>query len=103
MTRLFMQSLAAYDPPLEASRLTQPLLILQGTTDVQVIERDAELLAEAQPKATVVRLPDVNHVLKVVPSLDLQVQSASYRDPSLPLAAGVVPAIVDWLARIDRY
>ena len=40
-----------YDPAKEISKLTMPVLIVQGTTDIQVSEKDAKLLAEANKKA----------------------------------------------------
>ena len=95
--RNFLRSWAAYDPQGEARIFTGPLLILQGTTDVQVTMQDAELLHGAQPSATLVRLEGVNHVLKSIESTDLQAQMETYRDPSMPLAASVVPAIARWI------
>jgi pimeloyl-ACP methyl ester carboxylesterase len=102
MYRNFMRSMAAYDPPKEASRLTLPLLIIMGTTDIQVSTRDAELLTAAQPRATYVALENVNHVLKIMPSMSLADQRATYNDPTLPLAPTIVPAIADWIAKLPR-
>lgn len=85
------------NPPGEARRFAGPLLILYGTPDVQTTVRDAELLFAAQPRATLLRLEDVNHVLKSIESMDLQAQMKTYRDPSMPLAATVVPAIARWI------
>lgn len=95
--RNFLRSWAAYDPASEARRFTGPLLILQGTTDVQVTMGDAESLHAAQPGSTLVRLEGVNHVLKSIASTDLQAQVETYRDPSMPLAASVVPTIARWI------
>ncbi|HJR53376.1 MAG TPA: alpha/beta hydrolase [Gemmatimonadota bacterium] len=100
--RNFMRSMAAYDPTGEVRRFTGPLLILQGTTDVQVTMLDAELLHAAQPGSTLVRLEDVNHVLKSIATSDLQAQVETYRDPSMPLAGSVVPAIAGWIDDLDR-
>ena len=97
--RNFLRSLAAYDPPDEARRFSGRLLILQGTTDVQLTVRDAELLLAAQPRATLLRLEGVNHVLKSIETMDLQAQLKTYRDPAPPLAASVVPAIAEWIRR----
>ena len=102
MYRNFLRSLAAYDPPGEARRFSGRLLILQGTTDVQVTLQDAELIQAAQPRATLVRLEGVNHVLKSIETMDLQTQMKTYRDPALPLAAPVVPAIVRWIENVPR-
>ena len=59
--------------------------------------QDAELLHAAQPRATLVRLQDVNHALKPIASTDLRAQMETYRDSSLPLADSVAPAIARWL------
>lgn len=82
-----------YDPAKAIAALTVPVAILQGTTDIQVGVADAERLAAAQPKAKLVVVEGMNHVLKSVPA-DLKQQMASYSDPSLPLAKEVVPTIV---------
>jgi hypothetical protein len=100
--RNFLRSLAAYDPPGEAHRFSGRLLILQGTTDVQVTLQDAELLQAAQPRATLLRLEGVNHVLKSIETMDLQAQMKTYRDPAMPLAASVVPAIAGWIGTLPR-
>lgn len=102
MARNFLRSLAAYDPPDEARRFSGRLLILQGTTDVQLTLRDAELLQAAQPRATLLRLEGVNHVLKSIETMDLQAQMKTYRDPAMPLAASVVPAIAGWIGTLPR-
>lgn len=41
-----------------------PVLILQGDSDIQVKVKDAECLKEAQPKAELVIIPQMNHILK---------------------------------------
>jgi uncharacterized protein len=100
--RNYVRSMVAYDPQEEVRRLRAPLLIVQGTTDVQTTIADAKLLASAQPAATLVVLDGVNHVLKLVPTTDLALQTASYRDPRMPLAPGVADAIVRWASTIGH-
>ena len=81
-----------YDPAREIARLKMPVLILQGTTDIQVSVGDAELLAKANPAAKLVLIEGMNHVLKEVPA-EREKQLASYSDPSLPLAGKLVDEI----------
>ena len=100
--RNFMRSMVAYDPQDEVRRLRAPLLIVQGTTDVQTTMSDAKLLAAAQPAAKLVVLDGVNHVLKSVATTDLTLQLASYRDPRMPLAPGVADAIVRWASVLQH-
>lgn len=70
-----------------------PTLILNGRSDLQTPDTDAEALAEARPDATLVLLGGVNHVLKEVPDDDRASNIATYTDPDLPLAPGVADAI----------
>jgi len=96
-TANFLRSFAAYDPPAEVRRFTGPLLIMHGATDIQTTMEDARILAAAQPRATLVELPGVNHVLKEIESTSPQQQLASYRDPHMPLAPSVATAVVKWI------
>jgi fermentation-respiration switch protein FrsA (DUF1100 family) len=81
-----------YDPAREIARLNMPVLILQGTTDIQVSVADAKLLAKANPAAKLVVIEGMNHVLKEVPAARDK-QLAPYGDPSPPLARGLVSEI----------
>jgi pimeloyl-ACP methyl ester carboxylesterase len=83
-----------YDPVKAIAALDVPVLVIQGTTDVQVSADDAKRLAGANPKARLLLVEGMNHVLKDIP-LDRQAQMESYNNPKLPLAAPVIPAIVD--------
>lgn len=69
-----------------------PILILQGDADVQVSVADANLLKAANPAATLMILPGVNHTMRLG-TRDMRETRASYADPSLSLAPGVVDAI----------
>lgn len=73
-----------YDPAAEISKLTMPVLILQGTTDVQVSVDDAKLLAAALPSAKLVLVDGMNHILKQADA-DFQKNIATYNMPALPL------------------
>jgi len=87
----------SYDPNQVLSGYSEPVLLLQGLRDIQVGEGDARLLKQAVPKANLVLLPNVNHVLKSVTSDDRSVNVATYTDPSLPLALGVIDAIAGFV------
>lgn len=94
----FLISVFSYDPVQLLSGFSKPVLILQGQRDIQVHEADARILKSADPRATLVLLPDVNHVLKSVSSEDLSANIAAYSNASLPLAAGIIDAIAGFLA-----
>src|SRR5213596_29397 len=60
----FMKSLAAFDPPAAIRAVRQPVLIVQGSRDLQVTVADAERLHAARPDAQFIVVPLANHVLK---------------------------------------
>lgn len=86
------------DPPAVLAAVKAPVLILQGDNDIQVSVTDARRLAAARPDAKLVILPGVNHVLKAAPA-DRAGNVATYADPTLPLAPGVIEAIGDFVSR----
>lgn len=95
----FLIDLFSRHPQAMIATVRKPLLILQGERDLQVEPEEARRLSAANPNATLVLLPDTNHVLKSVRSDSLQENMAAYSDASLPLAPGVVAAIKQFLAR----
>src|SRR5918993_108892 len=60
-----LMDLFAENPAALAAKLDLPLLIVQGDNDIQVTVEDAKALVVAQPRAELVILPGVNHMLKV--------------------------------------
>ena len=52
-----------HDPAKLAASLNVPLLVILGERDIQVSIADAKTLAAAQPKAKLVVIPAMNHVL----------------------------------------
>lgn len=88
----------SYDPAKLIATYKGPVLILQGERDIQIDVLDAKLLKAADDGAKLVLLPDTNHVLKTVTSDDRHANVATYGDPSLPLAPGVVDAVASFVA-----
>jgi pimeloyl-ACP methyl ester carboxylesterase len=95
----FLINAFTYDPPRLLADYRKPVLVLQGKRDIQVGEADALLLKQATPHATLVLLPNVNHVLKTVASDDVRVNVATYADPGLPLAAEIGSTVADFITR----
>ncbi len=75
-----------------------PVLILNGSADLQTPAADARELANVRPDATLVIVERANHVLKQVPDDTSAANLATYADPDLPLAPGVVDAITQFVA-----
>jgi len=97
VNQTFMRSWAAFDPPAAIRAVRQPVLIVQGETDLQASVADAERLHAARPDARLVLVPEVNHVLKHVTDRTLAGQMATYTDPSIPIVPEVVAAIAGWI------
>jgi uncharacterized protein len=92
----YMISWIKYDPAKEIGKLKIPVLIIQGTTDLQVTVNDSKLLASAKPDAKLFIIENMNHVLKESDS-DIKKNMATYTDPGLPLKSGLTDYIVDFI------
>jgi RND family efflux transporter MFP subunit len=86
-----------YDPTKEIATLTMPALVVQGTSDIQIPESDAKLLAAAMKEKRVFIKEGMNHLLKMAATEDEQ--KAAYSDPSLPLAPGLVDHLAEFLGK----
>jgi pimeloyl-ACP methyl ester carboxylesterase len=88
----YLTSWFALDPSIEIAKLDVPVLIIQGSTDVQVKVEDANRLGSAKPGAKVVIVEGMNHVLKTAQGSIAQ-QMPSYSDPDLPVVPQVLTEI----------
>ncbi|KAF1366688.1 alpha/beta hydrolase [Yokenella regensburgei] len=93
----FLINAFSYNPCQLISTISKPVLVLQGQRDLQVEETDARLLKAANPQASLVILPNMNHVMKEVISDDCKVNIASYAEPARPLAPGLIDSIEHFL------
>jgi pimeloyl-ACP methyl ester carboxylesterase len=91
----FLISKFRYDPAQELARLDMPVLIVQGTTDVQTAVEDARVLAAAKKDAKLLIIDGMNHTLKKA-STQAE-QTKTYFDPSLPLAPNLSEGIATFL------
>lgn len=92
----YMVSWFRYDPGQSIAASSVPVLIVQGTTDVQVAVSEADLLKKARPQAQLTIIPGMNHVLKLVAAGEGP-PFASYSDSALPLAPALTTAVVDFM------
>jgi alpha-beta hydrolase superfamily lysophospholipase len=81
----YMMSWMKYDPAVEISKLKIPIVIIQGTTDIQVQVQDAELLHAASLGSRYILIEEMNHIFKIAPS-DRTKNIETYNKPELPLA-----------------
>lgn len=95
----YMISWFKYDPAHEVARLKIPVMVAQGTTDIQSSVEEAKLLQRAQPLAKLLLVEGMNHVLKNV-SGDLPKQIPSYSDSTLPVVPELVEAISKFIKTV---
>ena len=89
-----------YDPARELSRLAVPILIVQGTTDIQVGLSDAEGLLKANKRARLLLIEGMNHVLKIVTN-QAELQVKSYSDPGLPIAPELTEKVAGFIKELE--
>jgi pimeloyl-ACP methyl ester carboxylesterase len=94
----YMISWMKYVPTKQIAALRMPVLIVQGTTDIQVGVAQAQALKAARPDAQLLVIEGMNHVLKAVPA-DVPNPIASYADPALPLHPKLAPALIAFLGK----
>lgn len=92
----YLISWFAYEPAREIARLRVPVLIVQGTTDMQAGPAEAEALMAAAPHAELARIEGMNHVLKLVEG-DRARQIASYSDRTLPVAPELMERVTNFI------
>lgn len=92
----YMISWFHYDPQTEIKKLTIPVLILQGTNDLQITETDANLLAEANKKARLTLIKNMNHIFRIVEG-DKKENLATYITPTLPISEELVSSITEFV------
>ncbi|MUP46366.1 alpha/beta hydrolase [Gramella sp. BOM4] len=97
----YMNNWMKYDPATEISKLEIPVLIINGTSDIQVPEKEARLLKEAKPAAELVILDKMNHIFREIESEDRLVNTKSYNEPNRPLHPELVPVISDFVKELE--
>ncbi len=89
----YLASWFKYTPAVEIAKLEIPVMIVQGTHDIQTSMDDAHNLSSALKSARLLEIQGMNHVLKNTPAGRAE-QMPSYSDPSIP----VVPQLLDEMA-----
>lgn len=96
----FLISWMKYDPGTEAANLKVPLLIVNGTTDLQVQVSEAKILKEKQPAGELVIIKNMNHVLKFTKETQMGPQLELYADPDAPLHKKLAKPVIGFLEAI---
>jgi pimeloyl-ACP methyl ester carboxylesterase len=96
----YLMSWCRYNPARVIKIIKIPILIIQGTTDLQVTVADADKLKKAKSDATLNIIPGMNHVLKEAPE-DRDKNLATYSNPTLPLKAELMPDIIAFINKLN--
>ncbi len=94
----YLISWLAMDPAALTAGYDGPVMVGSGTTDIQTPVVEAEALAAARAGVHLVLWEGVNHLLKLAPA-DRAGNIATYSDPTLPLAPGVVDDVAGFILR----
>lgn len=89
----FIISLIKNNPQEEIKKLKIPVFIINGTSDLQISEAEAELLKQAKPEAQYLIIEKMNHVLKEVNNINEN--QKAYTNPNLP----VMPELIEQISK----
>lgn len=92
----FMMNWMKYNPTDVIQNLQIPILIINGTKDLQVSVNEAQLLKEANNKAELKIIENMNHVLFEIKGDDLE-NSKSYNESSRPISKELIESIVTFI------
>lgn len=95
----YMKSWMKYDPAAEIAELDVPILIINGSFDLQVDVIDAEILHEAASGSKLVIPEKMNHIFRKIEGMELE-NTKAYNEPNRPLHPNLIPALVDFIKEI---
>lgn len=91
----FMMNWMQYNPQDVIKSLDMPILIINGTKDLQVSVEEANLLKAASQHANLKIVDKMNHVLFIIEGDDLE-NAKSYNESARSLSQDVITAILDF-------
>jgi pimeloyl-ACP methyl ester carboxylesterase len=92
----FIMNWMQYDPQAIIKDLKIPILIINGSKDIQVPVSYANFLKQGNPKAELVIIDKMNHILVPIEGDNLD-NTKAYNEPLRELSKELVPAIVAFL------
>lgn len=95
-TQPFMMSWMSYNPQKEIQDLDIPILIINGTKDLQVSEEEANLLHSANSNSTLKIIEKMNHILVPIEGDTLE-NSKSYNESQRKLSEELIKDIVSFI------
>ena len=93
----FFKSWMKYNPSEEIKKLEIPVLIINGTKDLQVTIEDAKTLHKSSLKSELVIIENMNHVLKHIDEDDNNMKS--YFSADFPLSDKLIKTVVTFVKK----
>ena len=97
----YMYSWMQYDPSKEIEDLDIPLLIVNGSADIQVEVEQANMLKAANENAQLVILENMNHIFREIKTDDRLVNTKAYNEPNRPLHPELIPVITEFIKELE--
>ncbi len=95
----FIISWVKYSPTKEISKLKIPVLIINGTKDLQVPVNDAKLLHQAAVNSKIEIIENMNHLFKEIKG-DASENILSYNNPTIPVSVVLINRILTFVNKI---
>lgn len=92
----FIANWMSYNPKTEITKLNMPILLINGTKDLQVSEAEAKLLKEAVPSSELKIIEKMNHILVSIEGDDLE-NSKSYNETARKLSPELIETIIAFI------
>ena len=96
----YMHSWMKFDPAAEVAKLEIPVLVINGSFDIQVDVKDAEILDEAALDSKIIILDKMNHIFRKIDGEHLE-NTKAYNEAHRPLHPELVPAISEFVKSIE--
>jgi hypothetical protein len=96
----YLASWMKYDPALEIAKLDIPILIINGSFDLQVDITDAEILNASAKNSKLVILKNMNHIFREIKGENLE-NTKAYNEPNRPLHPELIPVLVDFINSLE--
>jgi len=97
----YMHSWMQYDPSQEIKKLNIPVLIINGSADIQVEVDQAEMLKSGHEYAELVIIENMNHIFREIEGKDRLVNTKSYNEPNLPLHPELIPVLTKFIKELE--
>ncbi len=95
----FLMSWCRLVPQKGIKAIKKPVLIIQGTTDLQITTENGQKLKKAKSEAVYLEIKGMNHILKDAPA-DEEQNMDTFSKPDLPIKPDLVSGIVDFVNKL---